>query len=412
MSQQQPQQQANEEQVLDGNVTFDENYYNEINTWWFDNAYEIEFRKKPEIYSKRQVSKPLSVVSNGCVFEYNFIQECYKEQYRDFLYQLKNSTFPIVRIKLIGHAGGYGHVENVSISEEIIQDICKNLPKTCVAVVFENTTCRFRHQIQYEIPKELEPIRDRNGSIEGQTPNGWVNLDDAVTNAFQKHSKVNWLILGQVNKGDIGKADVRHLRLFCRNNTEFKQKDEKNVGKVYKERKSEAKKNQGFKVPDRSEINQEQYKLWLGHLIPRKLDKDTEYTDYHYGDLTEELLKRRSLGQEKYDDIITKVIEGNFTITDELIHDHKFNIFDFRTALKENKKNGRNRPEICRQGWWAKALSFGANNARVRRINQLAKILERAYTKNMTMEEKREAKQKWKTNKSSREDQYITWLDL
>jgi hypothetical protein len=57
-------------------------------------------------------------------------------------------------------------------------------------------------------------------------------------------------------------------------------------------------------------------------------------------------------------------------------------------------------------------LSFGANNARVRRINQLAKILERAYTKNMTMEEKHEAKQKWKTNKSSREDQYITWLDL
>jgi hypothetical protein len=346
--------------------------------------------------------KPLITSPGQCIFASEFNKKENSELYQNFLDELRGFTFPIVRITLAGHEGDYGRVQETSISEEIIQDICKNLPQTCVAVVFENITCR-----QYS----------GTYSIYGKE-HSFVNLDKAVINAVQ-NSNVNWLILGQVNQGHFNRYDVEHLGLWCRKQKaeKFEQKTKINVEETLRERteKAETQQKQGYTVkkPDQSEINKEQYQEWLGHLMPKKPDKDTtdKYKEYD-DDITEQQFKDLSLSQQQYENIITKVIEGNFTTADESLNGRECNIFDLIHALENYKKNDNSRPEICRQGCLAKAFSFGEKNAKLRRINQLAKILERAYTKNMTMEEKREAKQKWKTNKSSREDQYITWLDL
>lgn len=406
------QQQANEEAILDDqDAAFDENYYDEINTWWLNNAYEISF---PQIVMNENSDnpKPLITRPGQCIFASEFDKKKNSQLYQNFLDELRGFTFPIVRITLGGHEGDFGRVQKTSISEEIIQDICKNLPQTCVAVVFENITCRQYPEYKYKIPTEI--IYSGNDSKIA----GWVNLDEAVSKAVQ-NSNVNWLILGQVNKGHFNRYDVEHLGLWCRKQKaeKFEQKTKINVEETLLERKKKAQtqKKQGYTVkePDQSEINKEQYQEWLGHLMPKKPDKDTtdKYKEYD-DDITEQQFKDLSLSQQQYENIITKVIEGNFTTADESLNGRECNIFDLIHALENYKKNDNSRPEICRQGCLAKAFSFGEKNAKLRRINQLAKILEGVYTKNMNLEEKRKAKQNWKTNNPDKHDQLITWLDL
>ena len=406
MSQQQ--QQANEEEELDDpKATFDKDHYANIYTWWCDNAYEIAFHQKKE-------SELLSVGPQGCVFAPNFVLKGDNKQYQNFLDTLKSSTFPIVRITLIGHEGDGGRVENTAISEEIIKDICNNLPKTCVAVVFENITCRLHPDKKYQIPKEI--TYDENGT---QIVHGLVNLDGAVSNALQ-NSNVNRLILGQVNEHNACRYDVEHLRLWCRNQTteQFTQQKEIDVKKVWDKRTSAAQKKQaqGYaaheaNVPNQQEINLERYWKWLGPLIPQH-NKDTDKDNEDDDDITEQQFKDLTLSQQQYEEIITKVIAGTFTSTDAIINGRECNIFDLIHALENYKRNDNSRPEICRYGCFAKAFSFGEKNARLRRINQLAKILQGVYTKNMNLEEKHSAKQKWKTNEVDKHDQLITWLDL
>ena len=406
MSQQQ-QQQANEEEELDDTkATFDKDHYANIYTWWCDNAYEIQFQQE----FRRE---PLSIETNQCNFAPTFYKQKDSKLYQQFLDQLRNSTFPIVRITLAGHEGASGRICNTAISEEIIQDICNNLPKTCVAVVFENTSCRLHPDNKYHIPKKI--TYDENGT---QIVHDLVNLDEAVSKAVQ-NSNVKRLILGQVNEHNAFRYEVEHLRLLCREReTEpFAQQKEKNVEDVLNKRQSAAGKAQQLgeytaKVPNQQEINLERYWKWLGPLIPqhnKDTDKDNEDDDDY---ITEQQFQDLTLSQQQYEEIITKVIAGTFTSTDAIINGRECNIFDLIHALENYKKNDNSRPAICRYGCFAKAFSFGENNARLRRINQLAKILQGVYTKNMNLEEKHNAKQKWKTNESDKHDQLITWLDL
>ena len=57
----------------------------------------------------------------------------------------------------------------------------------------------------------------------------------------------------------------------------------------------------------------------------------------------------------------------------------------------------------------SKAFSFGENNAKIRRINQLAKIMNNEFTKNMAQAEKAEFKSK---DKKTRKMKEITNADL
>ena len=66
------QQQANEEAILDDqDAAFDENYYDEINTWWLNNAYEISF---PQIVMNENSDnpKPLITRPGQCIFASEF----------------------------------------------------------------------------------------------------------------------------------------------------------------------------------------------------------------------------------------------------------------------------------------------------------------------------------------------------
>ena len=140
--------------------------------------------------------------------------------------------------------------------------------------------------------------------------------------------------------------------------------------------------------------------------ILNEMEKDNKYKDII------EHAKKIQRKSDNYHNLITKVAEGTLTAKDREVFDSEL---DLKTELEKfnlyNKFNPYNRNiiKIERKSWWDKALSFGEENAKNRRINQLAKIMNNEFTRNMTPEEKREFKQKPKTERKMRP---ITFDDL
>ena len=127
----------------------------------------------------------------------------------------------------------------------------------------------------------------------------------------------------------------------------------------------------------------------LGSTIKNSLDHDSNEYDLNTFSIKKlfKFLDKNWQQAKGYDDIISKIINGTLTEVDE--QDFKEDI-SFVEELE--KYNFYHNNIIQRQGWWDKALSFGDNNARLRRINQLAKMMNNCYTKNRTPEEKEDIK--------------------
>ena len=93
----------------------------------------------------------------------------------------------------------------------------------------------------------------------------------------------------------------------------------------------------------------------------------------------------------QYQMIIKQIIHGELCASDfGGIHlDHK----KFLAALIEYNERHPNEKIHCYTGW-EKFWRFGEANAEVRRRNQLGKMLENRYTKNLNRDQKREKRQK------------------
>ena len=89
---------------------------------------------------------------------------------------------------------------------------------------------------------------------------------------------------------------------------------------------------------------------------------------------------------DQYQTIISHIIEGSLCARD-------FNCVTlsnskFLAALTEYNAQQPHNEQIHRYTYWDKFWSFGESNARIRRRNQLGKMLEGVYTKNLNQDEK------------------------